>query len=272
MAEKHLIALDLDGTLLKDDKTISYKTKQVLHKAKEAGHVVMIATGRPFRSSEMYYRELELDTPIVNFNGAFIHHPKDRNWGAYHSPLDISVAKDIVEACNSFRFYNIIAEVIDDVYFHYHDEKLLDLFSFGNPQITTGDLREFLNASPTSMLIHSTEEQVKLIRQHLSDVHAEVIEHRSWGAPFPVIEIIKNGLNKAIGLKRASDYYHIPPERIIAFGDEDNDLEMLEYAGRGVAMGNGIEEVKNIANEVTLSNEEDGIGHYLNDLLNLKAM
>ena len=177
-----------------------------------------------------------------------------------------------MDACNSFQFHNIIAEVIDDVYFHYHDEKLLDLFSFGNPHITTGDLREFLNASPTSMLIHSTEEQVKLIRQHLSEVHAEVIEHRSWGAPFPIIEIIKSGLNKAIGLKYASEYFSIPPERIIAFGDEDNDLEMLEYAGRGVAMGNGIEEVKNVANEITLTNEEDGIGHYLNDLLNLKAI
>lgn len=75
MAERHLIALDLDGTLLKDDKTISPKTKTVLNKAREMGHVVMIATGRPFRSSELYYRELGLDTPIVNFNGAFIHHP-----------------------------------------------------------------------------------------------------------------------------------------------------------------------------------------------------
>ena len=76
MAEKHLIALDLDGTLLKNDKTISHKTKHVIQKAREAGHVVMIATGRPFRSSEMYYRELQLDTPIVNFNGAFVHHPQ----------------------------------------------------------------------------------------------------------------------------------------------------------------------------------------------------
>jgi 5-amino-6-(5-phospho-D-ribitylamino)uracil phosphatase len=272
MTEEHLIALDLDGTLLKDDKTISYKTKHVIQKAREAGHVVMIATGRPFRSSEMYYRELQLDTPIVNFNGAFVHHPKDKNWGMYHSPLEISVAKDIVDACSSFKFYNIIAEVIDDVYFHYHDEKLLDLFSFGDPHITTGDLREFLQKSPTSMLIHSNEEQVKKIRNHLSEVHAEVIEHRSWGAPFPVIEIIKSGLNKAIGLKYASDYFDIPPERIIAFGDEDNDLEMLEYAGHGVAMANGIDEVKAVANETTLSNEEDGIGHYLNDLLNLKAI
>ncbi|PLR78863.1 Cof-type HAD-IIB family hydrolase [Bacillus sp. V3-13] len=272
MAERHLIALDLDGTLLKDDKTISEKTKGVLNKAREQGHVVMIATGRPFRSSEIYYHELGLDTPIVNFNGAFIHHPLDTSWGVYHSPMDIEVAKDIIEALDAFHFHNIIAEVIDDVFIHYHDEKLLDVFSLGNPNITTGNLREFLKDSPTSMLIHTDEDHVRTIRDHLSDVHAEVIDHRRWAAPWHVIEIVKFGLNKAVGLKRACDYFQIAPENVIAFGDEDNDLDMLEFAGRGIAMGNAIDIVKNIANDITLTNEEDGIGVYLNDLLNLKAL
>lgn len=270
MAEKHLIALDLDGTLLKDDKTISLKTKRVIQKAKEEGHIVMIATGRPFRSSEPYYKELKLDTPIVNFNGAFVHHPKDKNWGVFHTPLEVNIAKEIVEACTSFPFHNIIAEVIDDVYFHYQDKKLLEIFGMGKPKITTGDLRSFLNTSPTSMLIHTDEGHIKAIRDHLSSVHAEVISHRSWGAPWPVIEIVKNGLNKAVGLKRAAEYFQIPSERIIAFGDEDNDLEMLEYAGHGIAMGNAIDQVKSVAKEVTLTNEEDGIGVYLNEVLNLK--
>jgi Cof subfamily protein (haloacid dehalogenase superfamily) len=270
MVERHLIALDLDGTLLKDDKTISLKTKEIIKKAKDLGHVVMIATGRPYRSSEMYYHELELNTPIVNFNGAFMHHPSNSGWGYYHEPLDIKVAKEIVEACRSFHFHNIIAEVMDDVFFHYHDEKLLDIFSLGNPKITTGDLANFLTDSPTSLLIHTEEDQLKMIRQHLSSVHAEVIDHRSWAAPWHVIEIIKVGLSKAVGLKKAADYFGIPAENIIAFGDEDNDLEMLEYAGRGVAMGNAIDKVKAIANEVTLSNEEDGIGLYLEELLNIK--
>jgi 5-amino-6-(5-phospho-D-ribitylamino)uracil phosphatase len=270
MTEKHLIALDLDGTLLKDDKTISQRTKEVLQKARQQGHEVMIATGRPFRSSELYYRELELTTPIVNFNGAFVHHPLDSTWGTFHSPLDIKVAKEIVETCRTFQFHNIIAEVIDEVYFHYHDEKLLDVFGMGDPHITTGDLKDFLNDSPTSMLIHAQEEDVQAIRSHLSDVHAEVIEHRRWAAPWHVIEIVKFGLNKAVGLKRASDYFQIPPERIIAFGDEDNDLEMLDYAGHGIAMGNAIDQLKNIAKDVTLTNEQDGIALYLQDLLNIK--
>ncbi|MGG5253298.1 Cof-type HAD-IIB family hydrolase [Neobacillus sp. SM06] len=270
MADRHLIALDLDGTLLKDNKTISKKTKEIIQKAKELGHIVMIATGRPFRSSEMYYNELELNTPIVNFNGAFIHHPKDPSWGLFHSPLDIHVAKQIIDACRTFQFHNIIAEVMDEVYFHYHDEKLLDIFSMGNPKITTGDLSRYLTDSPTSLLIHTNEDDLQKIRQHLSDVHAEVIEQRSWAAPWHVIEIIKSGLHKAIGLKKAADYFDIPRERIVAFGDEDNDLEMLEYAGRGVAMGNGIDQVKAVANDVTLTNEEDGVGVYLAELLNIK--
>lgn len=269
MTGKHLIALDLDGTLLKEDKTISVKTKEVLQKAREQGHTVMISTGRPFRSSEMYYHELKLDTPIVNFNGAFIHHPLNPGWGIYHYPLDIHTAKEIVNTCRSYHFHNIIAEVMDDVYFHYHDEKLLDIFRLGNPKITTGDLANYLTDSPTSLLIHTEEEELKQIRQHLSNVHAEVIDHRSWAAPWHVIEIIKSGQNKAVGLKIAADYYNIPRERIIAFGDEDNDLEMLEFAGRGVAMSNGIEQVKNISNDITLSNEEDGVAVYLSEYLNL---
>ncbi|MEK4199271.1 Cof-type HAD-IIB family hydrolase [Cytobacillus sp. FSL K6-0265] len=272
MTQKHLIVLDLDGTLLKDNKTISQKTKEVLFKAREDGHEVMIATGRPYRSSEMYYKEMQMTTPIVNFNGAFIHHPTNPKWGIRHTPLDMKVTRDIIDASQDFKFNNIIAEVLDDVYYHYHDEKLMNMFSLGNPKVTTGDLRNFLPASPTSMLIHTDQEHLTQIQRHLDDVHAEVIHQRSWGEPFHIIEIVKAGLNKAIGIQQACDYLNIPKERVIAFGDEDNDLEMLDFAGVGVAMGNGIDAVKTTANEVTLTNEEDGIGIFLNDYLNLKTL
>ncbi|HWO75054.1 MAG TPA: Cof-type HAD-IIB family hydrolase [Bacillus sp. (in: firmicutes)] len=267
MKDKHLIALDLDGTLLRDDKTISPYTKDIIHKVKEQGHQVMISTGRPFRSSEMYYHELELNTPIVNFNGAFIHHPLDHTFEEIHSPMDLEVVKEIVSTCHTYNFHNIIAEVKDEVYIHYHDEKLLEIFSLGNPKTTSGDLREFLKQAPTSLLIHAEEEDVDIIRKHLSDVHAEVIDHRKWGAPFHVIEMVKYGLNKAVGVKKVADYLGIQTEHIIAFGDEDNDIEMLEFAGVGVAMANAIDKVKSVANEITLSNEEDGIGKFLEKYL-----
>ncbi len=267
--EKHLIVLDLDGTLLTEEKEISTKTLDTLSKVREHGHEVMIATGRPFRASEIYYHQLKLTTPIVNFNGAFVHHPGDDSWGVYHEPMDIAVSKEIIDALYDFKFRNIIAEVMDDVYLHYHDERLIDVFMMGNPDISTGDIREVLTEHPTSMLIHAEEEDVKDIRAHLDKVHAEVIDHRRWAAPWHVIEIVKAGLNKAIGIERVASSLKIPQERIIAFGDEDNDLEMLKYAGTGVAMGNAIDCLKEVANDVTLSNEEDGIAHYLENRFNL---
>lgn len=267
--KQHLIVLDLDGTLLTDEKVISAKTKNILQQAKNEGHEVMIATGRPYRSSEMYYKELGLTTPIVNFNGAFVHHPRNSSWKTLHTPIDLKVVKQVVEAVESYSIKNMLAEVLDDVYLHYHDEKILSAFSLGNPQVTTGDLKSLLKTDPTSLLIHAEENSVDLVRQHLRDVHAEVIDHRRWGAPWDVIEIVKHGLNKAVGLSHVSEFLNIPQERIIAFGDEDNDLEMIEYAGVGVAMGNAISPLKNIANEVTLSNNEDGIAELLIERLNL---
>ncbi|MFJ7825211.1 Cof-type HAD-IIB family hydrolase [Psychrobacillus sp. NPDC096623] len=266
----HLIVLDLDGTLLTDEKVISTKTKNILQLAKNEGHEVMIATGRPYRSSEMYYKELGLSTPIVNFNGAFVHHPRSSSWKTVHTPIDLKVVKEVVEAVESYSIKNMLAEVLDDVYLHYHDEKILSAFSLGNPQVTTGDLRSLLKTDPTSLLIHAEEDSVDSVRQHLRDVHAEVIDHRRWGAPWDVIEIVRHGLNKAVGLSQVSKFLNIPKERIIAFGDEDNDLEMIEYAGVGVAMGNAISPLQNIANEVTLTNNEDGIAEFLIERLNLK--
>ncbi|MRX73481.1 Cof-type HAD-IIB family hydrolase [Bacillus lacus] len=267
--QPYLIALDLDGTLLTDNKTISKYNKEMIQKAREAGHIVCISTGRPFRSSSMYYEELNLDTPIVNFNGAYVHHPKDDSWGVYHTTLELEVVRQIIQAAEEHNIHNILAEIIDNVYFHYHDEKLLDIFSVGTEKVTVGNLSEMLDGPVTSVLIHAEEHEVQKIRNYLSDVHAEVVDHRRWAAPWHVIEIIKFGMHKAVGLKRIADHYDIPPERIIAFGDEDNDLEMLKYAGQGVAMGNATKEVKSITDLVTLSNEEDGIAHYLKKALSL---
>ncbi|EUJ43979.1 putative phosphatase YitU [Listeria riparia FSL S10-1204] len=87
---KKLIVLDLDGTTLKKDQTISNRTKKALANAQKKGHEVMIATGRPYRMSHMYYHELGLHTPIVNFNGAVFHHPLNTQFSeAYHQAIDL---------------------------------------------------------------------------------------------------------------------------------------------------------------------------------------
>ncbi|WP_053220377.1 Cof-type HAD-IIB family hydrolase [Virgibacillus senegalensis] len=267
---QHLIALDLDGTLLTDNKVISEKNKNVIMQAKQAGHIVVISTGRPHRASIDYYHELQLDTPMVNFNGALIHHPLDDKWDAVHSPLPNRTAKAIIQTCYDLEVNNIMAEVGDDVFLDQYDEELMEIFHTdqANP-VTVGSLKNTLDEDPTSLLIHPQEDHIQALRSHLDDKHAAVIEHRKWGAPWHVIEIVRKGLNKAVGLDKIAHYYDIPQSRIIAFGDEDNDLEMIEYAGVGVAMGNGIDELKELANYVADTNEADGIGSFLEEYLQL---
>lgn len=271
MSTTHLIAVDLDGTLLTDDKKISKQTKDVLMKAQEEGHYVVIATGRPQRASIAYYQELQLKTPMVNFNGAYVHHPLDRSWGVHHHPIDLRVAKAIFEACSDFKVKNVMAAVLDDVYLNLHDERFISALTMmgGEYVIKTGNLQSKLTEAPTSMLIYPDEDDAEKLRSVLTEAHAEVAENRSWGPPWNIIEIVKSGQNKAVGLKRIAEDLHIPRERIIAFGDENNDLEMIDYAGQGVAMGNAIDELKNAAKAVTKTNQEDGIAVYLKERLNL---
>lgn len=267
--QPYLICLDLDGTLLNDNKEISNYTKQVLTELQQRGHSIMIATGRPYRSSQIYYHELNMDTPVVNFNGAYVHHPKSDEFKTIHEVLDIDMSKNIIEKLQQFQVTNIIAEVKDYVFINNHDPRLFEGFSMGNPRIQTGNLLEQLNEAPTSLLVEAEESKIPEIKDKLTHFYAENIEHRRWGAPFPVIEIVKRGINKARGIEQVRQFLNIDPQHIIVFGDEDNDIEMIKYAQHGVAMDNGLQELKDIANETTFSNNDDGIGRYLNDFFNL---
>lgn len=270
--KQHLIVLDLDGTLLTDEKSITRKTAETIHQAKAAGHAVMFATGRPYRATELYYKQLHLTTPVVNFNGAFVHHPLDGRMETIHKTLSLSTVKEVIDTMQEFPWNNMVAEVKDRVFVHHHNELVLDNFKMGKPVVTTGAIQQYLKEDPTSLLIQADEADVATIQTHLQQVHAEVVGNRVWDSPWGhVIEIFPSGLSKAAGLAHAANWLDIPKERIIAFGDENNDLEMIDYAGVGIAMSNGIDELKAIADDVTLfSNNEDGIAHMLTKRLQLK--
>lgn len=78
--KQKLIALDLDGTTLNNQSLLSVRTKNVLARLQKDNHLVMIATGRPYRNSKEFYETLKMTTPLVNFNGALCHNPTDSNW------------------------------------------------------------------------------------------------------------------------------------------------------------------------------------------------
>ena len=123
--------------------------------------------------------------------------------------------------------------------------------------------------SELDILRQEQAKHIPKIKDMLTHFYAENIEHRRWGAPFPVIEIVKRGINKARGIEHVKQYLNVADEQVIAFGDEDNDIEMIKYASHGIAMNNGLQELKDVANDTTYSNNEDGIGRYLNEFFDL---
>ncbi|WP_185373260.1 Cof-type HAD-IIB family hydrolase [Listeria aquatica] len=266
--DKKLIVLDLDGTTLKEDQTISARTKSALTRAREKGHEVMIATGRPFRLSSQYYRELELKSPIVNFNGAILHHPLDASYtGSYHQAIDLAIVHELLDYTKQFSLSNIAAEVEDSVFLARGDDSVPANFKTGTGEVYIGNLRTQITANPTSVLFFGQTEQLNTISRHLDDALSHVISYHTWGASWPAVEVVKHGIHKAIGVDKAAKTLGFETKNVIAFGDEANDLEMLDYAGVGVAMGNAVDAAKNAANTVTKSNEEDGIAIYLEENL-----
>lgn len=273
--EQYLIALDLDGTLLTDDKKISHQNKEILAKVIDEGHIVVIATGRSIRSSIDYYYELSLQTPMVNSNGAVVHHPKDKTWGFYHEPIPYQTFQEIVQSSRSFGVYNIMIERDDTIYFDQYDEEILEIFHAVNTDapldFVIGEIDQKLTHDPTTMLIYPHPHQFESLQKHFAKYHGKSIEFKTWGPPLNIIEITKYGVHKAVGLQKVAEHYKIPQERIIAFGDQVNDLEMIEYAGVGVAMENAIDELKEMADYMTRTNEENGVQAFLEQFLKIKV-
>jgi|SRR5690625_1168314 len=272
MNHKHyLIALDLDGTLLQNNKEISAYNQEVISQAKKEGHIVVIATGRSHLTSMQYYELLQLNTAMINYNGAYIHHPFDDKWGpAIKNPISKQTALQIIDKCYDLDMHNIWVESQHNILLDQHDEEIIDIFHAihrkkGDVPISIGRIKDQLNEHPISLLIHPRKNHIGTLKHYLDNHFYESVEYRIWGEPWNFFEIVKKGMSKAFGLQKLSQYYNIPQERMIAFGDEDNDLEMINYVGTGVAMANGISELKSIADHITLTNENDGVGSFLAD-------
>ena len=127
-----------------------------------------------------------------------------------------------------------------------------------------------LTTNPTSLLVRTDKRFAGAVSAELTRQFGSYVDVRTWGGPTAILEIVSKGIQKAKGVQEIANYLSIDQKDVIAFGDEHNDLELLDYAGWGVAMANGTDQLKGIANDVTpLSNQEDGLAVYLEKLLKL---
>jgi len=271
LLNKKLIAIDLDGTTLNQDSMITSKTKETLKKAINAGHHVSIATGRPFRMSHQFYQQLELTTPMVNFNGALVHIPNQHWDGERETLINREIAFEILSQKKQLNLDFIAAENRDTFFidsFDFFDEKIFASSRPGEKNLLSP---KNLTTNPTSLLVRTDKRFAEAVSAELTRQFGSYVDVRTWGGPTAILEIVSKGIQKAKGVQEIANYLSIDQQDVIAFGDEHNDLELLDYAGWGVVMANGTDQLKGIANDVTpLSNQEDGLAVYLEKLLKLQ--
>jgi Cof subfamily protein (haloacid dehalogenase superfamily) len=266
---KKLIAIDLDGTTLNPESLITAKTEQTLKKAVKAGHYVSIATGRPYRISAQFYQQLALTTPMVNFNGALVHIPNQKWNLESESSVSREIAFEILAQKKHLNLDFVAAEnretfFIDNL--DYVDQKIFA--AVPNEKNLLSPLN--MTTDPTSLLVRTERAFAENVSENLTKQFGDYVDVRTWGGPTAILEIVSKGIQKAKGVHQIANFLDIDQKDVIAFGDEHNDLELLEYAGWGVAMANGTDQLKAVANDITeLTNAEDGLAGYLENLLKL---
>ena len=267
--ERKLIAIDLDGTTLNNESKISSYTKEVLQKAAQAGHIVSIVTGRPNRISENFYDELNIPTPMINFNGALGHIPH-KNWvKEYIETFSKDIALDLVAEKEKLGIKIVAAESKNYALADQPNNIIPDFFP------ATLKANEVLNAinlqkDPSAMTMLVDEHKLPNIVETLKANFGDKITVGVWGGKNPILELSPKGVNKAKGVDFLAKTYNIDKKNIIAFGDEHNDASMIDYAGWGVVMQNGTDKLKSLANDITeYDNEHDGLARYLENYLKL---
>lgn len=263
---KKLIAVDLDGTLLTSTNTISKKSKESIEKVLDAGHKVVIITGRDFYGSIKVARELfdrHEGGLVASSNGALVFDlAKDKPIINHTIPRE--VVKEMIAYGKSLGLDYLI----------YHDNKILaekddaydlDFLSKKNKLEVEiiEDLVDKLDFDLNKLLFSA---QPSLIEKVKSD-----FEEQFKGKVNPIhsmpqfLDCMPAGIHKGRSLLEIADFYGIDHKDTLAFGDEINDETMIEMAGIGIAMANASDYIKDLADDICPTNDDDGISLYLEE-------
>lgn len=264
-----MIAIDLDGTLLHSDETISDYTIETLKKVEALGHMIVIATGRPYRMARDYYRQLGLQTPMINFNGALTHLPEQKWTGERDLRLDSKYIWQILDMKEEIDLDFLAAEYRRKVFISFNRRHAIDPKLFGLEKIP--DHMELVphkvTEGPNGLLMKTQVEDKYALAADLKKQFNNDIEVDSWGGPMNILEFAPKGVHKAFALEHLLKVSGMDKSQLIAFGDEHNDTEMLAFAQTGYAMQNANPLLLDFADEqLTWTNNEDGVAKQLETL------
>lgn len=256
MPRYKLIAADLDDTLLNDRIEVSPANHEALQKAMDMGVIVTIATGRMFRSALPVAEQLGIRYPIITYQGALIRDPvtKETLW---ERPVPLDLAQPVLE--EGYRAGVHMNVYVDDSLFV--DRITPEGSGYANlagvPITPVGNLTDFLKQDPVKILFVADPYLLDRLNRELQGKFGHSLYITKSKPNY--LEFMHPKATKRHGLEALARKYGILREEIIAFGDSYNDIDMLEFAGIGVAMGNAPEEIKKRADYVADTNNNDGI-------------
>lgn len=271
-AQIDLIAIDLDGTLLADNKTIPAENLKAIEKAQAAGYQIVIATGRSVNGVRRFIDQMNFDPDnlLLLNNGASIHKMDDDYSVLIEHHLDLDQLQAAYRlVAHSHLPVQLVALDLDNFYL-ISDEPALDIVqkdadTLATP-VTAIDKSEYLsNTGILKTLVFGEPDVLDEFEAYARQVdwfdHLTIVRSQP-----PIIELLLPGINKAYALKELCHQQGIAMNRVMAIGDEMNDIEMLAEVGYSVAMGQASQPVKEVARYQTLSNNEAGVAHVLKHL------
>lgn len=263
-----LIATDLDGTLLRPDKSISERSIEAIRRAHEVGLQVVAATGRYPATLAALLMPVGIDYAVAS-NGAQAYRLSTGEL-LFEEVIPTESVTAIMEHLSGVLAGVLFEVVTDHGRVHYAEPGYFDLVSEYERRVFPLEYHELARAE---MLAHSI---VKLAVRHPSATPEEMLDaavasglqgfHATTsGAPF--LEVSGPGITKASGVARLAAHLGLEARQVLAIGDARNDIELLEWSGIGIAMGNAVAEAIVAADQITASNEEDGLAQVIEGLL-----
>ena len=265
---KKIIAVDLDGTLLNGESKLSDFTKDTIKQISKKGHHVIIATGRPYRMAKDFYHQLELETPMINFNGSLTHLP-GKVWDHEKClTVDKKYLLDMVARKEEIEADFIAGEYRKKFYITAPDHEIADprLFGVENFHPENQFNSDLVTKDPNCILLQTRASDKYALAEEMSRFYQYQLNINTWGGPLNILECTPKGVHKAFALEYLLKVMNRDKQDLIAFGDEHNDTEMLSFAGKGYAMKNANPALLSFADDqLPLTNEEDGVAHFLRE-------
>lgn len=255
-----LLALDLDGTLLRDDSTISDRTKKYISLARDNGVKIVLSTGRPLQGVMQYVEELSLlgnDEYVLAYNGCVVYNTSTLN-AIVDNSLKGTDLKEIFNLAKENSLY--VHAFTKDYCYASHKTIYSDCETLYNKiDVKFVDFINDIDDEDNIIKIILIEEESKLDSFYKKIPKTFFDKYYIIRSLPHMLEFIKRGNSKALGLKTLIDHIGIKRSEIIACGDAPNDLDMIQFAKIGVAMGNSHPNVKGASDFITSSNMDDGI-------------